>query len=54
MSKVSFEKETSLFESGDYWQRALVGLLLVKKQKVADKGNFCVLKFVSEAFSDNL
>lgn len=54
MSKVSYEKETSLFRVSDYWQRALVGLLLLKKQEVADKGNFCVLKIVSESSSDNL
>lgn len=42
MSEVSYEKETSLFRVWDYWQRALVGLLLFKKQKVAHKGNFCV------------
>lgn len=55
MSKVRYEKENKSFQSlGLLAEGALVGCLLFKNQEVADKRNFCVLKIVSEAFSDNL
>lgn len=53
--KGELRKRNKSFQSlGLLAERALVGLLLFKKQEVADKGNFCLLKIVSEAFSDNL
>lgn len=53
--KGELRKRNKSFQSlGLLAERALVGLLLFKEQEVADKGNFCLLKIVSEAFSDNL